>query len=681
MTGSRPGKEESDLASQLDLIRASLQPQVTPREIQTGSGKKLNPAAALSQTKSAPVLLPETMLKDFHAKSSEKAVPLASSVVLTQPANITFIEDYTPDKPAAASESTTNRRSQSMDVAVTAELGPSRRKDSSPPELASSTQIILAQFLQKPTITPPPPLNRSLSSLHIPDAILAQLKSGKLKSFEAKKRACNLSILEHTPKDFNNFAPDSYVLIKDKNKNWELIYLDEKKTPANIPIDKIPVIQTAYLAAEKAAASVQRQPFNPNILDEQNFEIERAIYTYRKDVQQKEVPEDIDKTVWVKAGNPKIIYAEAFNANIFNLLDNRSPRAFVYTEKNSDLILLGTDDFQYNPLRKDPLKDADLKVESFEAYSPFEAFEANEKSYPDADLKEDAKETFDVTLTENPLTVKKVFCKEFKKYLTLKRLATAITGSYALDENDLTPNNLGRNGRIDFDLLLHRVTCNYKDSKYYGIDGIYRRPNQGDYQKSRADIQSLPIIKNPGPNYFPGNPAPTLSGLFAQNGNAYKPEENAILAKLQNHPVFIYHKYKTLLKFLLTNEEMYRTIADSHIPKSHKHIGDELISNVMKNYREIYEELKLDAMFDLFRTDHGGLAFVQIKEEFAENKSQKIKQELVETKYEELKQEMNNSKLERDKIAKTTATNVISASKKAIPKYPQNSGSSTSLRP
>ncbi|MCD6039864.1 MAG: hypothetical protein K0S27_1264 [Gammaproteobacteria bacterium] len=60
--------------------------------------------------------------------------------------------------------------------------------------------------------------------------------------YEAKEEiACEL--IDNLPNDFSKFKPNSYLLIKASEKNWELIYLDERRNPYLVHIDDVPKLR------------------------------------------------------------------------------------------------------------------------------------------------------------------------------------------------------------------------------------------------------------------------------------------------------------------------------------------------------------------------------------------------------------------------------------------------------
>ncbi|KTD51095.1 hypothetical protein [Legionella quateirensis] len=142
--------------------------------------------------------------------------------------------------------------------------------------------------------------------------------------------------------------------------------------------------------------------------------------------------------------------------------------------------------------------------------------------------------------------------------------------------------------------------------------------------------------------------------------NSFTVDDNTHYKLLAGHPVFIFHKYKTFLKYILTEPEVFRVFAELNIaqnvadsanePESTLH--DKLITDEKNRIQEIRETLVAMPDFKRFLIEHGQFAFDLIKEEFAiarEKYSKKTKNheyyerlvqaldlELIESKFNEL---------------------------------------------
>jgi hypothetical protein len=146
--------------------------------------------------------------------------------------------------------------------------------------------------------------------------------------------------------------------------------------------------------------------------------------------------------------------------------------------------------------------------------------------------------------------------------------------------------------------------------------------------------------------------------------NSFTVEDNSNYTLLASHPVFIFHKYKTFLKYTLTDPEVYRVFAELNIAKQntspsssssdapHDDIHEQLIMDEMERIQEIRNTLLAMPDFKNFLKEHGSFVFELIKEEFQteqEKYSSKTKHqsyyqrlvqaldpEVIETKFNEL---------------------------------------------
>lgn len=105
---------------------------------------------------------------------------------------------------------------------------------------------------------------------------------------------------------------------------------------------------------------------------------------------------------------------------------------------------------------------------------------------------------------------------------------------------------------------------------------------------------------------------------FYQHG--FTPEDNTHYKLLAGHPVFIFHKYKTFLKYIVTNEDSYRVFAELNITKR-EGLGADLhqllVTSEVERIQEIRNTLVKMPDFKLFLKEHGQFAFELIKEEFS----------------------------------------------------------------
>jgi len=71
------------------------------------------------------------------------------------------------------------------------------------------------------------------------------------------KEDIECTIIEHTPVNYDDHKPDSYVLIKENHKSWKLVYLDEKHNEHPVDIDDIP--QLRQILGTKPASAIIKE--------------------------------------------------------------------------------------------------------------------------------------------------------------------------------------------------------------------------------------------------------------------------------------------------------------------------------------------------------------------------------------------------------------------------------------
>lgn len=106
--------------------------------------------------------------------------------------------------------------------------------------------------------------------------------------------------------------------------------------------------------------------------------------------------------------------------------------------------------------------------------------------------------------------------------------------------------------------------------------------------------------------------------------NTFTLEDNRVYKSLAYNPVFIFHKYKTCLKYVLTNGEMYSAFASLNISqkpcidkngKSYN-LAEKLVNDELQRIDEVRNTLVTMSDFKDFLSKHGRFAFELIQEEF-----------------------------------------------------------------
>ncbi len=97
----------------------------------------------------------------------------------------------------------------------------------------------------------------------------------------------------------------------------------------------------------------------------------------------------------------------------------------------------------------------------------------------------------------------------------------------------------------------------------------------------------------------------------------FTPEDNVNYRNLAFHPVFIYHRNLSLLKYLLTTEAHYRALSKLHVTGPHREL---LIADEMKNLDYLRKEIIHSRQFQQFILDDDGYAHDVILSEFRDMK-------------------------------------------------------------
>ncbi|MHB1947522.1 MAG: hypothetical protein ACYCQI_05350 [Gammaproteobacteria bacterium] len=312
---------------------------------------------------------------------------------------------------------------------------------------------------------------------------------------------------------------------------------------------------------------------------------------------------------------PTVYELEAVCAAFYKLLaPHHTPATYaVYDEKAQEYSGVASEEIPgFRSTAMDPLKEEDLNIdfltktnlsiseidEKDEALQKLEeqmeSFERRRKKLELADAFDASslKELTD-TLKREEAEVKKQMIdffvdaeiknsltkKNLEAYRIIKGLAITLTTSYIFWEDDLHQNNLSKYGkRIDFDMSLWPITYLFKTiMPYQFMEPLFkfRKLNIDKFIVTEYDIRHFPNIKDSQPFYWPtkylgtsSHSIPTMvKSAFGKTTNPYPYQINLLFQKLENNPIFIYHQFRILAKFILSDAHMYKQIALQHLRK------------------------------------------------------------------------------------------------------------------
>lgn len=168
--------------------------------------------------------------------------------------------------------------------------------------------------------------------------------------------------------------------------------------------------------------------------------------------------------------------------------------------------------------------------------------------------------------------------RNLETYRIIKGLAITLTTSYIFCEDDLHQNNLSKYGkRIDFDMSLWPITYSFKTIMPVQFLEVFkfRKRNIDSFVVTRDDIEKFPSIKDSQPFYWPtknlgtsSHSIPTMvKYAFGYTTNPYPYPINLLFQKLEKNRIFVYHQFRTLAKFILSDSNMYKQIVAQHLRK------------------------------------------------------------------------------------------------------------------
>lgn len=305
------------------------------------------------------------------------------------------------------------------------------------------------------------------------------------------------------------------------------------------------------------------------------------------------------------------------------LFDNATMQYVGVVSKNLEGFKTTLDD----PLREDDLVIDALKFCSIEDLENL-SDRAQVEKY-DLNRMPPTQVIFEWPVKCNDNTVKRIpiTAKDLRNYRIVKGLAIGLSTTHIFCEDDCHTGNITKDGkRIDFDMSPWPITSKFK--KTGPVDWTFRDPN-GRFPVTARDIESFPNLVDAQPFYWPTFPVRVLpeafisiaSNFFNVSRNAFHSKDNAIYQQLEKHPVFIHHKFATLLKFILTSPAIYHRIATLHVREESAYQNQSIINMLTTFLDERIsafqaELLKLPS-FKLFLEKNGDRLIKNILVDFA----------------------------------------------------------------
>lgn len=222
--------------------------------------------------------------------------------------------------------------------------------------------------------------------------------------------------------------------------------------------------------------------------------------------------------------------------------------------------------------------------------------------------------------------------KDLKNYRIVKRLAVALVTRYLMQDTDGHNQNMSKDGwLIDFDMAKLRILFQFREPDFW--DRRLRQPTERTFVITERDIANFPNIVDADFYYWPTKAtiltksmAKKISLVYTVRENFFEKKDNDTFKKLATNPVFVFHKYKTLLKYILTDRKMYQTIGKFHLRDDVmykdwndgkvKNLLDEIVNDEEARIQKMREVLVKMPEFQKFMAYNGKYVMNLIKEEF-----------------------------------------------------------------
>jgi len=386
-----------------------------------------------------------------------------------------------------------------------------------------------------------------------------------------------------------------------------------------IPPTAIPLKQRPESHYEKISGNLSHSFHHIFKMIKKNRKIDSKPPTVHFFKQNKDNPHD-----------PYMYTLEATICGFYQLLaPHHSPSArALYDGQLNNVGIISKELQGFKPISEEPLKEEDFLIDALKYISIEELESIDERARREGlqlENKPNNQIIYQVFLSPNnnlgstedkPAIKIPVTARDLKNFRTIKGQAIGLTTSYIFEEDDLHTFNVSETGvRIDFDMSLWPITYHFK--KGGAFDWALRDPT-GRFDVTANDILHFPNLKDAAPFYWPALAANVLN----VSKNAFSSRANAIHQKLESHPVFIHYKFVTLIKYILTSEDIYRNISRLHIHEESKFENKNFIDILAKHEADRLALFKTELLkltnFHEFLATHGDKILKNILMEFSE---------------------------------------------------------------
>lgn len=225
---------------------------------------------------------------------------------------------------------------------------------------------------------------------------------------------------------------------------------------------------------------------------------------------------------------------------------------------------------------------------------------------------------------------------DMKNYRIVKRQAVSLVARYLMQDDDGHNRNMSKDGWIiDFDRAKLPIVFQFR--KHSEADRLFRSPNKNTFVITASDIANFPDIHDAHFFYWVTKDMipDSLSGVsWFYPENCFRKTDTQVYKNLPRNPVFIFHKYKSLLKYILCDEGIFRHLGELYLRPNlryvdendhiEKNLLDEIIKNEVERIKQVHDILVKMPMFQKYLATHGKYVFKLIKEEFDRSRDKQI---------------------------------------------------------